>query len=114
MSKPEQQELIGDGPCRFTVGHKTVMNKGKEEKAAIFCGKASQPGFTMCPKHILISQNEPEKRRLAALKGIARRQHRQALAEALATSPLRAYNPNYAGPKTKSKKKKAAYVDASV
>lgn len=112
MSRPQQQELIGDGPCRFTIGHKTVMNKGKEEKAAIFCGKASQPGFAMCPKHLLIAQSEPERRRLAALKGIARREHRKALAEALETSPLRAFNPAFV-PKSKGKKK-AAYVDASV
>jgi len=76
--------------CAYVVGQ---GHKG-QKSFKIFCNKLCAPGSSHCPKHDLITEDEgkePERKRLARK---AKRDYRKADIEALASSPLRANNPD--------------------
>jgi hypothetical protein len=66
-----------------------------KSKSAMLCGKLPERGSEFCPKHALMSREEPAERQRWRESMQRAKDRKKAADEALATSPLAAVNPAF-------------------
>lgn len=73
-----------------------MANGGCEyEKYGRYCGKLTDKSRKYCPKHTLIINEEENVQALKMEHARRGKERKKAMREALATSPLRGYNPSF-------------------
>ena len=86
--------------CDWIVAYH--QDRHVKEKVPEHCGKLREPGWSLCPKHVLFQQDEIEEKKRRSIKAIQTRNLKTLKEEALAASPLRAFNPEFDKPKEKT------------